>query len=137
MSAVTGPISTLPGAGHSVPKGTMCDFHPAAPAVARIQGETDSFGCEMDDLCQACVDARRAYRCSEAGRAEAAADRTGACDWCRELATDLRTARDYDEGMSGPVYRVCGACIKKQHDEAVAELADMDDRWGPLDDGDY
>lgn len=38
----------------------MCDDHPDVPAVARVQGETDSFGCEMHDLCQACLDELRA-----------------------------------------------------------------------------
>ena len=47
MADVTGPISSLPGSGHSVPDGAMCDEHPDRPAVARVQGETDSFGCEM------------------------------------------------------------------------------------------
>ncbi len=41
MAEVTGPISSLPGAYHSLPKGTMCDEHPDRPAVARVQGETD------------------------------------------------------------------------------------------------
>ena len=50
MAEVTGPISTLPGARHALPAGTMCDEHPDRPAVARVQGETDSFGCELNDL---------------------------------------------------------------------------------------
>lgn len=130
MADVTGPISTLPGASHAVPKGMECDYHPGRPAVARIQGETDSFGCEMEDICQECVDARRAYRCSEAGKAEAVESRNGACDWCKEMATDLRNARDYDEGMCGPVYRVCGGCIKRQNEAIEEELS----RYEPLDD---
>ncbi|ASP64428.1 hypothetical protein [Sinorhizobium meliloti] len=122
MSDVTGPISTLPGTSHDVPDGMMCDDHPDRPAVARIQGETDSFGCEMEDLCQQCNDERRAYRCSEAGQAEELEWRTGPCEWCKNHVTDLRDARDYEEGMSGRVYRVCGACIKRVNDEAQAEL---------------
>jgi hypothetical protein len=47
MGEVTGPISTLPGHSHQVPDGTVCDDHPDRPAVARIQGETDSFGAEL------------------------------------------------------------------------------------------
>ncbi|WP_271024898.1 hypothetical protein [Rhizobium sp. RCAM05973] len=136
MSAVTGPISTLAGASHEVPEGQMCDEHPDRSAVARIQGETDSFGCEMDDLCQECVDARLAYRCSEAGQAEEIEWRTGQCEWCKNLATDLRDARDYEEGMNGRVYRVCGACIKRVNDEAQAEMDAMGDYYDPRDDWD-
>jgi hypothetical protein len=52
MADVTGPISTLPGSSHhDVPDGMMCDDHPDRPAVTRLQGETDSFGSEMHDLC--------------------------------------------------------------------------------------
>lgn len=125
MADVTGPISTLAGTSHDVPEGMMCDNHPEQPAVVRIQGETDSFGCEMEDICQQCVEERRAYRCSEAGQAEELEWRTGACEWCGNHVTDLRDARDYEEGMSGRVYRVCGPCIKRVNDEAQAELDSM------------
>lgn len=87
----------------------------AAWAVARIQGETDSFGSELHDCCQECVDEIRNYERS----AEA---HTGQCDWCKREATDLANRRDYDEGLAGPVYRVCGECRKRQDDEAHEEL---------------
>lgn len=122
MADITGPISSLPGSSHAVPDGMECDYHPGVPAIARIQGETDSFGCEMEDICQQCIDQRRAYRCSEAGKAEELEWRTGRCDWCKEQVTDLRDARDYDEGLSGPVYRVCGPCIKRRNDDAEKDL---------------
>ncbi|NTG73248.1 hypothetical protein G6M02_07880 [Agrobacterium rhizogenes] len=136
MAEVTGPISTLAGTSREPPEGQMCDDHPDRLAVARIQGETDSFGCEMDDLCQECIDARKAYRCSEEGIAEEIEWRTGQCEWCKGQATDLRDARDYEEGMCGRVYRVCGACIKRVNDEATAELDAMDDYYDPRDDWD-
>lgn len=128
MADVTGPISTLPGALHAVPKGMECDYHPGVPAVARVQGETDSFGCEMEDICQKCLDDRRAYRCSEAGKAEAIEARTGKCDWCKEQATTLSNTRDYDEGMSGPVYRVCAPC-RTRRDQRIAEELDRYGDW--------
>ena len=53
MADVTGRISTLPGSGHKVPDGTMCDNHPDRLATHRVQGETDSFGSEMNDMCDA------------------------------------------------------------------------------------
>lgn len=118
MAEVTGPISTLSGASHDVPEGAKCDEHPDRPAVARIQGETDSFGSELHDMCAECLEADRAWRSSP----EAAEWRKGQCEWCKNEAADLRDARDYDEGMTGRVYRVCGACIKRADDEARAEL---------------
>lgn len=132
MAEVTGPISTLPGRSHAVPEGMTCDQHPDRPAIARIQGETDSFGCEMIDMCQECSDCYRAYLKSD----EAKEDRKGNCDWCRHFADDLREARDYEEGMCGPVYRVCGACIRRVNEEAAAELDYFDDMdfTGPDDD---
>lgn len=132
MSDVTGPISTLPGAGHRVPDGMECDYHPGVPATARIQGETDSMGCEMEDLCDPCAKARRAQM--SASRAEA---RCGKCDWCKKEATDLREARDYEEGMNGPVYRVCGSCIKCR-DDRIAEENERYDYYNATDyDGEY
>jgi hypothetical protein len=123
MADVTGPISSLPGAWHRVPRGTMCDLHADKLAVARVQGETDSFGSELNDMCQTCYDEYRAAINSP----EAQADKIGVCEWCKCNATDLRDARDYDEGMCGRVYRVCGACIIKRNDAAAEELAQ--EKW--------
>lgn len=121
MAEVTGPISSLPGAAHELPEGTMCDEHPNRLAVARIQGETDSFGCELNDYCQECLDELRAYNRS----AEAC---TGECDWCKQDATDLRNRRDFEEGFYGRVYRVCGVCSKK-YDDAMDEESRYDDYY--------
>jgi hypothetical protein len=60
--------------------------------------------------------------------------RKGRCDWCAKDATDLRDARDYEEGMSGRVYRVCGGCIKAQNDEIERDLAEYDNGWDDYDD---
>lgn len=130
MAEVTGPISTLPGASRDVPDRTMCDDHPDRPAVARIQGETDSFGSELHDMCAECLERHRAWKRSP----EAAEARKGQCEWCKSEAADLRDARDYEEGMSGRVYRVCGACIRRQSEEASAELDDYEDLGGDFDD---
>jgi len=131
MADVTGPISTLPGAHHAVPEGMECDYHPGTPATVRIQGETDSFGCEMEDLCDDCAKMRRKQMAED--RAEA---RRGKCEWCKSDATDLRDARDYDEGMYGPVYRVCGSCIRRRDEAIRKELARYDDLYGDMDYGD-
>lgn len=118
MADVTGPISTLPGSSHKVPDGATCDLHPDRPAVARIQGETDSFGSEMNDMCAECLAEHRAYLRSP----EAAADRSGRCEWCGHNAASLHDARDYDEGLHGRVYRVCRPCLHRRNDEAREEL---------------
>ena len=110
MGDVTGPISTLPGARHALPDGAMCDDHPDRPAVARVQGETDSFGCEMYDLCSECLEELELF-----------GDSGGRCDWCKQDVTDLRPKRDIEEGLSGRVYYVCDPCAKR-YDEAQEEL---------------
>ena len=114
MGDVTGPISTLPGHGHDFPDGAVCDEHPDRPAVARIQGETDSFGAELWDMCQECLDEHR--------REMREADHSGVCDWCKKHMPHLRPRRDYEEGMSGRVYDVCDDCIKRQNENDEREL---------------
>ena len=124
MGDVTGPISTLSGALHALPKGQKCDEHNDRLAVVRVQGETDSFGCEMIDMCQECFDEHKAYLKSP----EAIKHRKGTCEWCKKPADDLRDRRDYEEGMTGRVYRVCGACVKSENDRLAEELELNDDR---------
>jgi hypothetical protein len=112
MADVTGPIATLPGASHGVPDGAMCDEHPGRPAVARIQGETDSFGSEMYDCCA---------ECAAAMRAERRVPDLGRCEWCQTDDVPRRPQRDYDEGMSGPVYYVCEPCRREYAQRLEAE----------------
>jgi|GEM_PF-654994 len=122
MAHVIGPCSTLPGALHAVPEGTKCDDHPDRLAVKRVQGETDSFGAELNDMCDEC------YATMKSQLAE---DRSGCCDWCKQHATDLRNKRDFEEGSCGPVYRVCGACVKRENDRLAEELDARDDHYDP------
>ena len=117
MADVTGPISTLPGAEHSLPAGTMCDDHPDRPAYKRVQGETDSMGCEMYDMCCECYDAHKA--------AMKTMDRSGCCDWCKQPKPVLHKHRDFEEGSCGPVYAVCNDCIKRQRDALEDELEEL------------
>lgn len=114
--ASRGPVSTLPGSWNRLPAGTPCDQHPDRVAVYRVQGETDSFGCEYQDVCEECRDQLLAYLNSSEVR-------TGNCDWCRFDATDLRDARDYEEGLAGRVYRVCGPCLRRRNERAAEELS--------------
>ena len=109
-----GPVSSMPGSRINVPEGTMCDDCDN-PAVKRVQGETDSFGCEYIFWCQACVDKCDAYEREERVKAKH-------CEWCKQLKTDVRLHRDSDEGSCGPLYDVCFDCRKKEADELRAEL---------------
>jgi hypothetical protein len=120
MADVTGPISTLPGTHYATPEGMTCDFHPDRPAVTRVQGETDSFGCEMHDCCEDC--ARKM-------RAEMRKPEIGKCDWCGADEVRLGPTRDYEEGLRGPVYRVCAKCIKRRDDQIDAELRRYGDSY--------
>lgn len=136
-------MSGLPGQRHPLPEGAMCDEHPDRPAVANVQGETDSSGHETHLMCAECLEADRAYEASEEAR-------SGRCDWCKADATDLVWARSYDEGLDGPTYRVCGACKDRQSQRLQAEMDDHggydwdepedhydpDDDCGRTDDGD-
>ncbi|HHT0512598.1 TPA: hypothetical protein ACTW9A_002461 [Raoultella planticola] len=101
--ASRGPVSTLPGRVSSAPTGTKCDEHPERDAVRRIQGETDSFGCEYHDMCQECL--------NEHVRQIREADYSGRCDWCHKHADHLHSHRDIEEGSCGRVYEVCRSCI--------------------------
>jgi hypothetical protein len=110
-----GPVSSLPGSSHPFPEGSMCDSHPTVPAVARIQGETDSMGCEYVLICAECQEALR-LTCEADYEAESK------CDWCGHMKVHCRPHRDMDEGMSGPLYNVCGECRTRESEEAAREL---------------
>lgn len=112
-----GPVATLPGSSHDIPEGAKCDFHPARPAHVRIQGETDSFGCEYHVVCLECAREMRKER----------RNRIGTCEWCKADDVHVRSTRDYEEGMAGRVYDVCTPCRRKQDDDTAAELAEYDD----------
>ncbi|HCB2209074.1 TPA: hypothetical protein MYR09_004163 [Citrobacter farmeri] len=98
-----GPVSTLPGRICNFPAGTKCDEHPERDAVKRVQGETDSFGCEYHDMCLECHD----QYVIESNNA----DYSGKCDWCGKHADLLVPHRDIEEGSYGRVYDVCKPCI--------------------------
>jgi hypothetical protein len=116
MADVTGPIGSLPNSTHTA--AGNCDEHPDRPAYRRIQGETDSFGSEMHDLCKECYDAHI--------EAVNNADTSGVCDWCNQHKPALRNRRDFEEGMSGRVYEVCSDCIKAENARIQEEFDDDD-----------
>lgn len=116
MADVIGPNTYLPGARLVVPLHQTCDNHPDRMAVARIVGETDSFGSEVGDYCNECDNA---IRVQLAGNTN-----PGRCDWCRNHVEKRRKKRDIDEGLRGPVYDVCDACTDRANAEAEAECGE-------------
>lgn len=132
---VIGPTSTMPGSLHAVPARQACDRHPDRSAVKRVQGETDSMGAELNDMCAECYAEFLAYQTSD----EATQARCGICDWCKNSATDLRQRRDFEEGLSGRLYMVCGPCVTKENEALLAEMEGDDfrnSRWSDVDDDD-
>lgn len=110
MAHVGGRSNYLPGQKIFLPIGVCCDQHPEIKALARIVSEVDTEGYEATDMCQECLDNfNNRDKLIE-----------GVCDWCGSSDTDLKPKRDFEEGMSGRVYRVCESCIKK-HDASVDE----------------
>lgn len=105
-----GPVSTMPGSVSSTDQ--VCDLHPNRRAAKRVQGETDSFGCEYIDMCQECFD----KYLEERNKPD-----LGVCDWCKNRDA-LFPRRDYEEGMSGRIYYVCKPCIKGQQKRLIEEL---------------
>jgi hypothetical protein len=82
----------------------MCDQHDHVPAVVRVQGETDSFGSEMVDMCNYC------YAQFNVSTTQ---DVVGKCDLCHEPDRDLKHHRDPEQSATGPVYMACQDCIAK------------------------
>ncbi len=113
---VTGPTSSMPGAVFDLPAseaGARCSTC-NNPAEVLLQGETDSMGSERNPVCKPCLVKEKALA------------NVGSCDWCHTRHVRLSSIRDYDEGMSGPVYFVCGSC-RKRNDEALAAEPDFGD----------
>ena len=115
MAHVSGPCRTLPGSEHKVPKGTMCDTHQDRAATIRMQGETDSFGAEYQDLCQEC--AASFQRAHKRFLAE-----PKYCDWCGLTSKTCRPHRDFEEGQAGRLYDVCESCRCQESTRAQDEL---------------
>ncbi len=74
-------------------------------------------GSEMHDLCAQCL---------ADIEVNSKAEREGCCDWCRSFAQDLNAHRDFEEGVCGPIYRVCGTCRTQELERLADELADVD-----------
>ena len=66
--------------------------------------EADSMGAEYEYYCDEHIE-----EISQAQR-----NTVGNCDWCRVEDVPLSPVRDFEEGLSGPVYWVCTECKKQQ-----------------------
>ena len=84
-----------------------------------IQGETDSFGYEVNAFCNECLGKLR----------EEAKNATDTCDWCDKEKQKCVWTRDYDEGSYGPAYHVCRECYKKQMEYLRKEEAKYRDKY--------
>lgn len=122
MTTSNGPVSTLPGHAATPVAGATCEKHPDRPSYRRIQGETDSFGCEYVEMCEEC---HTAYT-----HRDTTVESSGQCEWCHATKDDLRPYRDLDEGSSGRVYLVCQTC-RSSGAESWQDDCDYDDE------GDY
>lgn len=113
-----GPVSTMPGSASQIEFDEVCEC--GAPAQYKVQGETDSFGCEYLFLCKGCLAVMRA---------EAMKPREFCCDLCHERKTERPiNYRDYEEGASGRLYVICRACKNccDAYDREMAEQQDYD-----------
>ena len=118
-----GPVSTMPGHVCVAADGAKCMDHDDRAATHRVQGETDSFGCEYLHFCAECFDK---YKAEVAAAREQEANTERRCDWCAKMAKGVRLARDYDEGSAGPLYDVCPACLVRQSIAAEEEMEAME-----------
>lgn len=120
MAGLIGPNSKLPGHIHRVPAGATCDDHEDRPAVARVQGETDSFGSELIDMCQECYDNYKKYAEEEAQKIQ---EEERFCEIGNHQAKGVTLRRDPSEGLFGPVYDMCPAC----HQRIISDFIGDDD----------
>jgi hypothetical protein len=105
-----GPVSTLPGSSKKYKGQAQC-LDCEKPATRRVQGETDSYGCEYIYFCDEHYEAFY----SELTNTEYC------CDGCGEVSSDVRPWRDPEEGNAGSVYMRCSECILSALDRFEGE----------------
>lgn len=104
MSESSGPVRTLPGTHYTVNIEDSCDDCDNK-ATHKIQGETDSFGCEYMYFC----DQHYGVYKNQVSEIEYG------CDACCHQGRDVRWWRDPDEGIFGRVYLRCESCRIKHN----------------------
>lgn len=100
MTGVLGPNSYRPGQILKHVEGIACDQHEDRPSVARVVGESDSFGSEVIDLCQECLDKLNTDK----------EETIGVCEICH-TTTVVNRRRDPEEGSCGRIYNMCDRCF--------------------------
>lgn len=131
LHASNGSVSSMPGSHHPVPDGAKCDQHANYTAYYRVQGETDSMGCEYNLMCAECYTSYKA-------EVAAAREEETHCDYCKTMQVGCSPMRDFEEGLGGPVYNVCGGCRKRVNDRIAEEFDEFNEEPDYCyDDGDY
>lgn len=121
MAYVIGPNNRLPGQVilHGL-RSEFCDNHPDRKAIRAIQGETDSFGAEVHELCNLCS----VRMLSDQVHRE--------CDWCQRYLP-LHPWRDFEEGSSARVHYVCLTCLsetkRREHEALQDELDEQESSY--------
>jgi len=87
----------------------------------------------MNDMCQECLDEHRAYLKSPERPNIARVFVSGA----RTRPTIFAHRRDFEEGMTGRIYRVCGACVTKENERLADEVDEFGDDYWDDDDDDF
>lgn len=97
-----GPVFTLPGDVRELQdkENQPCERCSAKPATHRLQGETDSFGCEYSYFCTDCLAKAKAQIAVE----------PMTCEQCQTVSTEVMALRDPEEGLTGPVIHLCPTC---------------------------
>lgn len=109
-----GSSSYLPG-DIIAPAGKHCGQHVDRLAVKSIVGETDSFGSETKEVCQACLDEHNAEQ--RAQRANPDPSTFIECESCSVTDGTVKPVRDPEEGRAGPLYYWCKKCTKEVMDK--------------------
>ena len=103
----------LPGYTRKLTTPSTCE-RCGAEASFRMQGETDSFGCEYLDLCESCLNKTREEMHSQP------------CECCGSTEK-VRPWRDPEEGLCGPVYELCQSCRQRRDQEFLAYMGEEED----------
>lgn len=83
-------------------------------ASTKMCGETDSFGSEWFYYCAQHAEVEKA---KQVVAREENRETYRPCDWCKLEKLNVVPHRDFEEGLSGPVYEVCEECRIKEAEQ--------------------
>lgn len=52
---------------------------------------------------------------------------SGECDWCRRESNELVEHQDFEEGLAGQLWDVCGDCRRKENQRIDLECGSLED----------